>query len=115
MAADHRPQPCGCYSGIDEDPNDTGAQTGGKPPAQLTIDLPGLSQLDQRGHEISKPRYALSTLFLPQADRLQHEAFWIQPECSEVIRTILGEHLRGMNYFRSQLDGFCVGGMHCSP
>jgi len=72
-------------------------------------------QLGQGGHEISEPRHALRALFLPQADRLQHEAFWPQPECSEVIRTILGEHLGGMNYFRSQHDGFCVDGMHCGP
>ena len=72
-------------------------------------------QLGQGGHEISEPRHALRALFLPQADRLQHEAFWVQPEGSEVIRTILGEHLGGMNYFRSQHDGFCVDGMHCGP
>ena len=72
-------------------------------------------QLGQGGHEFSEPRHALRALFLPQADRLQHEAFWVQPECSKVISTILGEHLGGMNYFRSQLDGFCVGGMHCGP
>ena len=46
-------------------------------------------QLDLGGHEISEPRHALRALFLSQAERLQHEALWIQPECSEVIRAIL--------------------------
>jgi len=67
-------------------------------------------QVTQGGHEFSEPRHALCALFLPQADRLQHEAFWIQADCSEVIRAILGEHLGGMNYFRSQHEDFC--GLH---
>ena len=72
-------------------------------------------QITQGGHEFFDPSHALRALFLPQADRLQHEAFRIQPECSEVIRAILGEHLGGMNYFRSQHEGFCVDCVHRGP
>ena len=59
-------------------------------------------QITQGGHEFSDPSHALRGLFLPQADRLQHEAVLVQPECSVIIRTILRKQPGWMNYFGAQ-------------